>query len=255
MRKATKIKSNIPRFFLIFLIFGTVSSFCPAAEENQNPAVSPEQLEAIRLQASSFDMHVWDRYVRRFRRDHHIAVTTGSDRGSWYVGSFGRLQESTFRSEGVDSTFQYTFHIQISGKSGYYLGTSTGYFAELRKRRDDDFGPSSMWKLPGLVAGLVYNYDPTGRFFAGGEGYLSRVNQLETRDSKGESQTISVTGESFDFLCGWDKFVSLNWGIRTQYYNRQMWIPPPKNAETYPVDARLRRTSQGVTIGGVYHFL
>ncbi|MCX6125571.1 MAG: hypothetical protein NTV34_12630 [Proteobacteria bacterium] len=214
-----------------------------------------QQLESLSLQTNKEDAYIWDRYVRKFRRDHHIAVSSGFDRGMWHVGSFGRLQETSHNSEGVDTTIQYSFHLQIIAKFGYYLGTSSGYYAELRRRHDDDFGPSSMWKLPGIAAGLVHNYDPTGRFYAGTEVYLSRIVRLESVNTSGESETIAVTGESFDIMYGWDKFVSLNWAIRIQAHDRRMWVPAPMESEGYPVDARLRRVSKGLTLGALYHFL
>lgn len=214
-----------------------------------------DQIKALRLQTKSDDAHVWDRYIRKFRRDHHIAVISGWNGGLWNIGSFGRVQDSNFQSEGIDTSVQYSFHLQIKGKFGYYLGSSTGYYAEYRQRHDNDFGPSSMWKLPGIVAGIAYNYNPTGRFLVGSEAYLSRIVRLETRESSGESESIAVTGETFDLTIGWDKFVSLTWGIRLQAYDRKMWVPKPKEAEGYLVDAKIGRTSRGVSLGTVYHFL
>lgn len=253
MLKACKGKSNILLKLLIFSAL--ITTLCPLYGAEPTETVSEDQLQTLRFQANAEDIHIWDRYVRRFRRDHHLAVTSGWDRGTWHLGSFGRLIDIAEKSEGVDSTFQYSFHLHIFGKFGYYLGSSAGYYAEMRLRGDNDFGPSSMWKLPGLVAGLVYNYDATGRFFLGTDIYLSRIVRLETRNIEGDSQTIAVTGETIDFVTGWDKFVSLSWGIRFQAYDRRLWVPAPREAAGHPVDARIKRTSRGASVGTVYHFL
>lgn len=269
MPNKLKIKANIFLKSLVFLFFmagpsvaalaeevvRAVEDSSAAPEEPPRSDVTEDQLRRLRLQAKSEDVHIWDRYVRKFRRDHHLTFLSGWDSGLWRIGSFGRLQDEEFKSSGVDSTLQYTFHLQIISKLGYYLGSSAGYYAELRERGDDDFGPSSMWKLPGFAAGLVYNYDATGRVFVGAETYLSRIVRLETRTSTGDSDTIAVTGETVDLMLGWDKFVSLSWGLRVQMVDRRMWVPRPYEAETESVNASISRRSRGYSLGTVFHFL
>ena len=36
-----------------------------------------------------FETDRWERYVRRFRRAHNVAFTSGYDRGTWNIGKFG----------------------------------------------------------------------------------------------------------------------------------------------------------------------
>lgn len=246
-----KIKPNILLLSLLFVL-----PFDLFAETPTEGFVNPQEYitKIFNSPAGSLEIHAWDRYVRRFRRDHHLAVTTGWDQGTWHVGSVGQVKDQDFKSAGIDSTIIYTFHIQIEGKAGYYLGTSAGYYSEQRDHRNDQFTPSSMWKLPGVVAGLVYNYDPTGRIKVGAIGYLGRLNNLRTRIGD-ESQQLALSAECFEMTVGWDAFFTLNWGLHLQWHNRRMWLPKPEAAAGYLVDANLNRSSQGLTLGSVYHFL
>jgi len=240
---------------LIFLQFNVpVLGAEGLSRESDQVDLIQDQLQQLRLQRQQDDLGIWDRYVRRFRRDHHIAFNLGWDRGRWNVGSFGRVRDHQFKSEGIDATVQYSFHLQIYGKFGYYLGSSGGYYSEFR-RRDDDFGPSSMWKLPGIAAGLAYNFSSSDRLLLGGEAYLSRIVRLESRDETGESVTIAVTGETYDVTATWDKFIALTWGVRVMAYERKIWVPRPKAVAGYPLDAKVSRTSRGVSLGTIYHFL
>ncbi len=258
MLNASKIKLIVTIYLAIFaesFVFSSVSY----AQETDSPEENaltqrllPNFTDLIGL---DYDIHKWDRYVRRFRRDHHLVASMGYEKGYWHVGSFGRIADESFVSRGIDASIQYTFHIQLISKFGYYLGTGGGYYLELEKRDERDFGPSSMWRLPGLIVGLVYNYDSAGRVFADFSGYLSRVTELATANTLGESETISVTGESFDFHVGWDRFLSLNSALRLQYTSQQMWVPSPKNADKYALNAHLKRKSNGGSIGYVFHFL
>ena len=251
MPTSSKIKMNILLFLLIFT--------CPlrlfAAEPRLDLPNPQEYLTKILTpEDGGLEIHAWDRYVRKFRRDHHLAVTTGWDQGTWHIGKFGTIHDQDYRSAGVDSTVIYTFHIQIEGKAGYYLGTSAGYYGEQWGSRNDLFTPSSMWKLPGVVAGLVYNYDPTGRFQVGGVATLARLNNSRTRINA-ESEQIAVSAECFELTAGWDAFLTLNWGLQLEWHHRRLWVPKPLEADGKLVDAQMNRTSQGVTVGSVYHFL
>ncbi|MCX6116551.1 MAG: hypothetical protein NT027_03345 [Proteobacteria bacterium] len=193
--------------------------------------------------------------MRKFRRDHHLSIQSTYEKGQWVVGSFGRIENEEFPSTGFDLGIQYSFHIQLESKFGYYLGTLAGYFIELEKRGQRDFGPSSMWKLPGLLGGLVYNYSATGRVSVGAAGYLSRIVKLSAKGLAGEDEEISVTGETFDYFVSWERFVSLNSAIKIQYVNHRLWVPPARDAERFALDARIKRFSQGVSLGATYHFL
>lgn len=247
----SKIKTNI-----LLLLLELLTPTMIFAEIPSEGLISPQEYitKIFNSPAGSLEIHSWDRYVRKFRRDHHLAVTTGWDQGSWHIGSLGKISDQDFKSAGVDSTVLYTFHIQLEGKFGYYLGTSAGYYTEQIGSRNDEFTPSSMWKLPGVVGGFVYNYDPTGRFKVGTIGYLARLNNLRTRIND-ESQQLALSAECFEITAGWDAFLTLNWGVQLQWHNRQMWVPKPDNAGGSILDAHLNRASQGLTLGSVYHFL
>ena len=234
MRKPHKIKLFILLNLLIF--FAT-------------PAVA--QLDTL----ENVSIGEWDRYVRKFRRDHHLSVLTSYDRGTWKVGRFGDIVNENFASEVIDMEIQYTFHIQILGRFGYSLGTSGGYFYERLGKKSDQFSPSSGWKLPGLVAEVVYNLDASARIFSGCEFYLTRLNNIGTRYRDGSADQAALTAETYEFHTGVDWFYVLNSGIKFFYYERLMWIPKPQDASGYLSDARLSRTSRGAGIGVIYHFL
>lgn len=246
-----KIKMNILLLLLAFTAPLRLLAATPPIDL-RNPQEYLTRILAV--PDGGLEIHAWNRYVRKFRRDHHLAIVTGWDQGEWHVRKFGTLADQDYKSAGIDSTIIYSFHIHISGKSGYYLGTSAGYYSEQAGSRSDLFTPPSMWKLPGVVAGLVYNYDPTGRFKVGGAAYLGRLNDMRTRIND-ESETAAVSAECFELTAGWDAFVTLNWGLHLQWHHRRMWVPKPVEAASYLVDAQLDRMSQGVTLGGVYHFL
>jgi len=261
-KKSSRIGRTQAKLLVLLSSFYSLPTFAEESGANSAIEAIKSHSEVVTkpigylIQPKEETEHQWDRYVRKFRRDHHLAASMSYDKGNWYVGSFGRIKGSRHLSQGIDTTLQYSFHIQLLSKFGYYLGSSTGYFAEFQKRHDEDFGPSSMWKLPGIAGGFVFNYNSTGRILVGSEIYLSRIVRLETKDSFGESQRIAISGESFDLMAGWDRFVTLNWAVRVQYYDRKMWVPSPRESTRHPpIDANIHRTSRGGTIGGVYHFL
>ena len=151
-------------------------------------------------------------------------------------------------------TFQYSYHAQLFQKFGYYLGSSGGYFGELLKRKSNEVGPSSAWKLPGIVGGFVFCFDPRWRMMLGIDAYLSRYTKI-TSTENGEDIDISMSSETVDLLFSLDYFVSLNWGVRSTVYDRKNWLPRPFDSEIYPTNAKISRNSRGATLGMVFHFL
>lgn len=240
MRNAVLIK-----YGLIGVVFFISSLFSASYAET---AVNTEADGGLAL-------HVWDRYVRRFRRDHNIGISTGYQTARWNVQRFGDLKDEKYRADQTSFMVDYTFHILISGKTGYFLGTSGGYVYTKPDEIDDEFQPSTSWLLPGVRAGIAYNYDPSGRFFAGVGAQLERFNALRTRRDTGEWQAASMTGESFQFFVGVDLFFVLDTAIHLTWIESNTIFPRPVESETYLVDVKMTRHTQGGELGLVYHFL
>ena len=228
--------------FCIYIMF----SACYAMEETG--AVEPESGAGLAL-------HVWDRYVRRFRRDHNISLSLGYASAKWDVQSFGDYQGKSYRTDQNSVVAEYTFHILISGKTGYYLGTSSGYVFARRNKLDDEFQPASSWLLPGIRAGIVYNYDPSGRIFAGVGAQLERFNDLKTHRINGEWQSASLTGESLQMIAGVDLFFALETAIHFAWVDTKTLFQKPAASSNFLVNARLTRRAQGAELGLLYHFL
>ena len=233
MRKDRKIK-----FFILLILLDFFVSKA-TAQTNSLDGVEIEQ---------------WDRYIRKFRRDHHLSLITSYDRGSWDVRHFGPVDDQSFVSTGIETTLEYTFHIQIIGRFGYSLGTSAGYMFERAGSKDERFTPASAWKLPGLVGQLVYNIDPAARIFVGGAAYLARFNGFRVVQDDGSDDRAALTAEAFSFQTGIDLFYTINSGVRF-FYNRQLMMINRLDDSNYLSNAHLIRNSQGGGIGAVYHFL
>jgi hypothetical protein len=199
--------------------------------------------------------HVWDRYVRGFRRDHNLSLESGYSSTTWIVDKFGDLRSKNYRSRHLTLVANYTFHILIAGKTGYFLGSSAGYALADEKKMDDQFQPTPSWFLPGVQAGLTYNYDPSGRIIVGVGAQLERFNDLKTRRNDGSWQNASLTGESFQFYFGADLFLLLDTAVHIIWSDSTTFFKRPADAEDKLVDLKIKRRSQGASLGLLYHFL
>jgi hypothetical protein len=200
-------------------------------------------------------LHVWDRYVRRFRRDHNLSTSIGYQSVDWDIQRFGDYTDRTYKSTQTSLVVDYTFHILLSGKTGYFLGSSFGYVYAKPDKIDDEFQPSTSWLLPGVRAGLAYNYDPSGRIFAGMGAQLERFNGLRTRRIAGDWQPASSTGESFQIYAGIDLFFTLDTAIHFTIVENSTIFQKPADAGDFLVNARMRRRAQGAELGLLIHFL
>jgi hypothetical protein len=236
---------------LRFLLFSFISLFSACYEKPCHAADT-----AVETQPDGgLALHVWDRYVRKFRRDHNLGINLGYAFAKWHVVNLGDIGEASYWVEQASTTIDYTFHILISGKTGYFLGTSAGYTFVRPEKYRDQFQPSTSWLLPGIRAGLVYNYDASGRVFAGVGAQLERFNDIKTHRATGEWQSISVTGESFQMLAGIDLFFSLDSAVHFAWVDTSTYVPKPDESDDYLVRARIGRRVQGAEIGFLTHFL
>jgi|688.fasta_scaffold51195_2 hypothetical protein len=212
-------------------------------------------IQTDNTRALDLSPHIWDRYVRGFRRDHNLNIESGYASSFWIVDKFGDLRSEQYRSRQVVLIGRYTFHILIAGKTGYFLGSSAGYTLADEKKIDDQFQPSPSWLLPGVQTGLVYNYDPSGRIFLGFGAQLERFNDLRTKRSSGEWGSAAMTGESYEVYLGADVFFLLDTAIHFAWSDSTTFFKRPTDADDKLVDVKMKRRSQGASLGLLYHFL
>jgi hypothetical protein len=200
-------------------------------------------------------LHVWDRYVRRFRRDHNLSLSAGYQYVTWNVQRFGDFTDKSYNSDQASLILDYTFHILISGKTGYFLGSSAGYIYAKPDKLDNEFQPATSWLLPGVRAGLAYNYDPSGRLFAGFGAQLERFNGLRTHRLSGPWESAHLTGETYQLYAGIDLFFALDMAVHFTLVSNTTVFQKPADAGDFLVNARLSRRSQGAELGLMMHFL
>lgn len=200
------------------------------------------------------ELHRWERHIRGFRREHNFAVSTGVSSGRWYVDRFGSIEGKTYENTGIFSKFQYTFHLQLFHGLGYLLGSSTGYHYETADQRSE-FRPVDAVQYPGVIVGLVYNFNPVLRMSSTIESYLERHNGIEENDKVGENQEIHVTLQAYDAGFFMDVFYDLAWAIRLEGHRREVYYKRPYKSEGFAVDAKISKKDQWLGLGLVYHLL
>jgi hypothetical protein len=220
----------------------------PAEPEPESVGISVIELLSRR------ELHRWERHIRGFRREHNFALSTGISSGTWKVKRFGSIENKSYENTGIFSKFQYTFHLQWIEGFGYLLGSSTGYHYETADRRSD-FRPVDAMQYPGVVAGLVYNFNPVLRILTTLEAYLERHTGIEENDDVDEDRKIFVTLQAYDAGMFIDVFYDLAWGIRLEGHKRQVYYKRPYKSEGFPVDAEFSKTDQWLGLGLVYHLL
>lgn len=257
---AKKMQITIAGVFGLSLFFSFFSDVYAKDDEPAKSLTDKSKGESVSNQPDNIrtlelSRHVWDRYVRGFRRDHNLSLESGYSSTTWIVDKFGDLRSENYRSRHLTLVGNYTFHILIAGKTGYFLGSSAGYALADEKKLDDKFQPTPSWFLPGVQAGFSYNYDPSGRIIAGVGAQLERFNDLKTRRDDGTWQSASLTGESFQFYFGADLFFVLDTAVHIIWSDATTFFKRPTDAEDKLVDLKIKRRSQGASLGLLYHFL
>lgn len=207
------------------------------------------------------EMHQWERHVRGFRREHNFALSSGVTSGVWHVKRLGSItEERRFDNSGIYGRFQYSFHLPVWGGFGYMLGSSFGYHFESSDRRRQ-FRPVDATGFPGVLAGLVFNFNPVFRIGSSLDASLERHNGIEERPRACPDRTeckatkISVTMQSYDLSGFLDIFYDLAWAIRIEAHRRELQYARPHEAEGYQVDANFRKSDRWLGVGFVLHLL
>jgi hypothetical protein len=208
----------------------------------------------------------WDRHVRGFRREHNFALAAGMSSGTWHVKSFGTLSNEDFPARGAWSKFQYTYHIPIYSGFGYLLGSSAGYHYE-SANNDHAFRPVSCYEFPGVMAGLVMNFNPRFRLSVAADVYLERYNGIGGPDSEGNQQQIAITLAAYDGGVFFDVFYDLPWAVRIEGHKRHLDYERPNSLGANgcrnskgdqapcPVDVTFSKNDGWLGLGIVYHLL
>jgi predicted porin len=240
---------GISKNFLIFLLFNLVAPSVARAE-----TLEATREAARKLLVSRDEFHQWERHVRGFRREHNFSLSTGVSSGTWRVGHFGTVTDREFSTSGIFTRFQYSFHLQIYHGFGYLLGSSAGYHFESVDQRSD-FRPVSGIMFPGVLAGLVYNFNPVFRLSLGADAYLERHNGIAMREDDSEEVNVSATMQTYDFGMFLDIFYDLAWALRLEGHFRTVEFLRPKDSEGFAVDANIKKQDRWVGVGMLYHLL
>ncbi len=240
---------NVRKLAFVLLIL----NISPVYAEDAAP--SGDKMMTVKADPQGVALNEWDRYVRKFRRDHNLSLSIGFAETKWEVRKFGDLRGKNYKSTQESFILDYSFHILIAGKSGYFLGTNSGYVYTRPDNIDNEFRPSHSWLLPGVRGGVVYNYDSSGRIFIGGGAQLERFNELRTHRVTGDWNNAAMTGESVQMFAGMDLFFSLNSSIHFAWTETRCTLQKPQESTDYLVNATIVKRSLGGELGLLYHFL
>ncbi|MEZ4744394.1 MAG: hypothetical protein R3B45_18400 [Bdellovibrionota bacterium] len=265
----------LARFFILCLMHFVVSEvgFSQNSEPNVSGGEAPGELikergngfisigDELSLPFDANSIHIWKRYVRDFRQNHHFSLFSGGGRGDWRVGHFGGVASGSYRSIGVIGKLRYSYHVQIYKKFGYFLGTSFGYFSEIADKTKA-FVPSPALHYPGLLAGLAINFTPGLRALLGVDFYLERLEHFKERDVSDPDNThiisdseVGLTMTTIDFMAAFDFFFNLNWALRAEVHNRRSFYEKPRDVDGLPVDVSISKSDSLASLGIVYHLL
>lgn len=213
------------------------------------------------LAAPAYAQDDWDRYVRGFRREHNFALSAGASSGTWDVRRFGALNNKKYDNSGVFTRFQYSFHLPLYGGVGYMLGSSFGYHYESSDSRRE-FRPVPALMFPGVLIGLVNNFNSIFRMSVAFDAYMERLDNLTGPDPNDSSikRQISVTMEAFDFGAFLDFFYDLAWAVRLEAHRRHLEYLEPGCASgtcsrEFGVNANFKKDDNWVGLGLVHHLL
>lgn len=240
--------------------------FCSSAklgaqtEQTTDPAEASEEPNPLNMRRMIGDLQkireeisTWDQSVRGFRSEHHFALVGGPLNGSWHFKRFGTQINKRHRDSGYILKFQYSYHIPIYRSFGYFLGSSAGVWKVTQQASQARLQSSAM--LPGILAGLVYNFSPGYRALAGIDYYLERWSVLQERDRVGEDPSISVTARTTDLFVAMDFFYKLKWSFRAEVHKRRLDFYGTKKGDGKAVDAVIARDDEWYGFGLLYHLM
>ena len=145
----------------------------------------------------------WQRLVQGFREGHHFGLGLHVSQFEWsgsvdgYEGSVEGFNRAAWS---VSAKAFYAFYLPILGGAGYYLGTVTQF--PLLYWQSEGNLTADYVDLPGIVAGLSYDFNPRSRVTLGLEANLRRFYRFKLDSGLDATFTarawaISLTGDYF----------------------------------------------------------
>lgn len=248
---------------LIFLSFAFLLAPIEAwSEEDSLKSANPPGLLSDKLSGDVTifpmqDVHIWKRYVRDFRHDHHFSFIAGVSQGQWRVARLGGLQNQRFEEQALVTRFQYSFHLPIYRGLGYLLGSSIGYEYGMIAT-DLMFDRSPMYLFPTVQIGLVYNFTPGMRTAVAIDYGISRIEHMGERGRPGDSVGDRMIGANLTGVdIGWssDYFLTLNWALKLDVHWRSLAYAAPLELSGQAVDASFSKSDRWIGLGLLYHLL
>ena len=235
---------SMSKRFSIFCLFASIIVLLPLS----NPGFGQELGEGFGSQ-----FHPWERYVQDFRKDHNFAFFVGRAEGIWKVRDFGGISGDTYTMTGLVLKIQYSYHIPIWQRLGYFLGSTVGYYFESTKSAA--FKPTHSLHLPGLLAGIVYDFSPSMRVLFGLDTYLERLEGMRERSLVVDRQLDATMLTLVDVGLMFDYFFGLNVASRLEMHERKVIYNPMDKSEGKVESAKFEKEDWWVGLGLVYHIL
>ncbi len=198
------------------------------------------------------EVHEWERYVRRFRKDHNLNFSILEFQDIWKVGKLAELENEEFKIYRTSVRFQYMFHIALYKKFGYFIGSGAS-LSLFSKSADSRLSIGTAVGFPGVLAGFVQNFSPNHRLLLISELFLERFDKLTTQ--KDENNQLSASFKTIHASLAYDYFLTLYMAARIEAAYEFSYYSKPANSTDKVVDASLKRQSLAIGLGLSYHIL
>ncbi len=200
---------------------------------------------------------LWNSTVQEFRRNHHLAFIFASTQGTWQYQQLATEDKQTYSTAGVAAKFEYSFRIPFNSGSpfGYLLGSSCGFNYE-DTRGSTNLEVGQVWRLPGALAGIVWNLNPQWSFLLTVEHYLERLEGFSESGSEVPVRLKTTMQPSYDLGYAVELYSALFWGARFELHQRKiLYATPPDLLGADVENVKMSKRDQWLGIGVVYHLL
>lgn len=218
----------------------------------------PNQATEVRLNRQQAP-ETWSYYTRDYRKHHNLALVGLAGKANFQVNSFGSLNSKVVTKPLAGGRLHYSYHVPISRKVGYLLGSGMGFTQYLGNREDFKI-EDTVIVFPGLLGGLDYNFDPQWRVIGFVNINLERFDRIREEDpgldgSGKPNTTISVTMYGIDQGLAVDHFVDIRWAIRGEFHIKRLYYERPKSPQGHEVNANIKESETWYGLGINYHLL
>ena len=159
--------------------------------------------ESLALKDKPSSSEKWQK-VFSPRKKHNLAFFTGSYSGNW------RSEHMELPNHSTDFILSYRYHYGgFNNNTSFFLGSQLGYSVDSHNRFSNYLG--SKFLLPGLVAGISYNFSAKLRLAFAMNFSLTRYTNLELNN-----KNYRLASEHLrDFFLSVEYFFSQDWGVIT----------------------------------------